>query len=55
MKYGSFPWPPAMAAYDPERLALVCVSVQLDVTIYRFILEIQKLYMFRAFLAHPHE
>jgi hypothetical protein len=34
---------------------LICISVQLDVTIYRFILEMQKLYMFRAFLAHPQE
>jgi hypothetical protein len=31
------------------------MNVQLDVTIYRFILETQQLYVFRAFLAHPQE
>jgi hypothetical protein len=33
----------------------LCMNVQLHVTIYNFILETQKLYMFQAFLAHPQE
>jgi hypothetical protein len=33
----------------------ICMNVQLYVTIYRFILETQQLYMFRAFLAHHQE
>jgi hypothetical protein len=34
---------------------LICKSVQIDVTLYRFILAIEYLYMFRAFLAHVQE
>jgi hypothetical protein len=40
------------------RLLLIyekCMIVQINVTIYKFILETQQLYMFRAFLAHPQE
>jgi hypothetical protein len=33
----------------------ICMNVQLGVTIYRFILETQQLYMFRVFLAHSQE
>jgi hypothetical protein len=33
----------------------LCKRVQLDVTIYRFILAIKNLYMFRAFFVHPQE
>jgi hypothetical protein len=44
---------------DPLNLynfyVIICKRVQLNVTIYRFILAIKKLYIFRAFLAHPQE
>jgi hypothetical protein len=33
----------------------ICICVQLDVTIYTFILEIQKIFIFRAFLDHLQE
>jgi mRNA-degrading endonuclease HigB of HigAB toxin-antitoxin module len=37
------------------KFSTICMNVQLDVTIYSFILETQQLYMFRAFLAHLQE
>jgi hypothetical protein len=30
MKYGSFPWPPAMAACDPKGLAIVLHNKGMD-------------------------
>jgi hypothetical protein len=50
-----FKWSGKFYVHGSVHLITICISVQIDVAIYRFILEIQKLYMFRAFLAHSQE
>jgi hypothetical protein len=48
-------WSHADKYAERDGLILICKCAQLDVTIYRFILAIKNLYIFRAFLAHPQE